>query len=400
MTDRAGAAGPRSVCLDLSRSVARFGQGPATGIDRVERAYLDHFLSIADLPLHGLIRLRAGHALLDRPALQQLRAALAMPDAGKPARLWPLLAPRFVPRPLLARHLARRLAPGLRYLNVGHTGIGPRVLSGLRAIPGARIAVMLHDAIPLTHPHLTRPGTPERFAGLLSSVANEADLILFNSRQTATEVAAVLPPHRTGQRHLVAPLGVQRFGPAPAALPYGLDPRRPVFTCVGTIEPRKNHDLLLEIWERLERSRTPAGVPQLAVVGRRGWAGADLFRRLDHATATGRSVHAFNAMTDRDLAGLLAASSGLLFPSLAEGFGLPAAEAAAMSVPVICSDLPVFREILGDHPTYCDPTDPDAWQRAITERADAWLADPTARPDPLPVPTWDNHFNIVLNHLW
>jgi glycosyltransferase involved in cell wall biosynthesis len=82
---------------------------------------------------------------------------------------------------------------------------------------------------------------------------------------------------------------------------------------------------------------------------------------------------------------------GLLFPSLAEGFGLPAVEAAARGVPVICSDLPVFREVMGDHATFLDPRDPEAWAGAVSRH----VAEPPARR-PIDAPNWHDHFKTAL----
>ena len=73
----------------------------------------------------------------------------------------------------------------------------------------------------------------------------------------------------------VAPLGVPVPKPVPQELPFV--PQPPYFLCLGTIEPRKNHLMLLDVWQNL-----PAPVPQLYIVGRRGWSNVAVFDRLDH----------------------------------------------------------------------------------------------------------------------
>jgi glycosyltransferase involved in cell wall biosynthesis len=80
-----------------------------------------------------------------------------------------------------------------------------------------------------------------------------------------------------------------------------------------------------------------------------------------------------------------------LFPSLAEGFGLPLVEAAAHGTPVICSDLPVCREVAGPGATCLDPRDPAAWAEAVMRLKDDSL--PRKRSVPL---SWEEHFNIAL----
>ena len=103
-------------------------------------------------------------------------------------------------------------------------------------------------------------------------------------------------------------------------------------------------------------------------------------------------------MSDAELGRLLAGARALLFPSLAEGYGLPLAEALAAGVPVLCSDVPPFRAVGGDAPEYLDPLDGPAWQGAIL----AYTADPSVRRAAQQerlrrwrAPTWEAHFAVL-----
>ena len=394
----------RSVCLDLSRTVARADQTVRTGIDRVELAYLDRFLSDSSRLVHGLVRLRGGHVLLDRQALVRLRSDLerrhrrGFSGQNRLGLRRRLLLQGFVPRPFLARKVAQRLSPDVWYVNVGHTDFGDRVVEAFGGLPGARIAVMLHDVIPLTHPQFQRPGIPQRFARMLNRVVASADLVICNSGHTEADLRRILIGKERLPETCVAPLGVVTAPPS-LHVPGQIDLERPVFTCIGTLEPRKNHALLLDVWEQMERRLPPSDVPQLAVIGRRGWADPSLFRRIDRMQVGGASIHEFNAMQDGQVTTLLQASAGLLFPSQAEGFGLPGVEAAALGVPVICSPLPVLRETLRAYPTYVATGAPGPWRRAIQCRARAWMEGDRGLRAPHKVPTWRDHFNIVLSRL-
>jgi len=87
----------------------------------------------------------------------------------------------------------------------------------------------------------------------------------------------------------------------------------------------------------------------------------------------------------------------LLFPSRAEGFGLPPIEAAALGVPVVCSDLPVIREVLGDIPVYLDATKRYQWKQITQSLLKGHRADKKLRAEgAFSPPTWDDHFNNVL----
>ena len=397
------ALSPPARLLDLTRTASRLWRGPPTGIDRVERAWLDR-LAADPVPLWALVRTGAGFCLLDRAG------ALALAGAGRPApdllsRLTRrearaaaadtavrTLAAARAPVPLLARMLQRRLPAGTVYLNLGHNNLTPRVLAAARAIPGGRAAVFVHDMIPLDHPEFARPDRAAVFARRMRATAAGADRVIVNSAHTADRVAHWFGPWGRVPPILTAPLGVTPAAPDPAALPPGFDLTAPFFLVLGTIEPRKNHALLLDVWDRLPEPR-----PRLVVAGSRGWAAPALLARLDAAVAAG-AVVVLPGLSDGAVAALMAAARALLFPSRAEGFGLPLAEAMAAGTPAICAPVPVFREIAGDYPVYLDPDAPYLWYQEIVRRA-APSARRTATDAPaaLPVPTWAAHFKAALS---
>ncbi|MEO0692490.1 MAG: glycosyltransferase family 1 protein [Pseudomonadota bacterium] len=346
-------------------------------MDRVERAYVQHLLADA-VQVFGLIRTRYGYLLLDRAGLA------ALLDGAALARLRHLAIGR-APPPLLGWMLRRRLPPGTGYLNVGHANLTDRVLGTVKSALGAHVAVMIHDVIPLEHPDYQRDGTVTRFAAMLARVGRHADLVICNSTDTQARLAVHLPDTPPS---IVAHLGTEAPAPAPEDIPVGTVPRHPYFVCVGTIEPRKNHALLLDLWEEMG----PDG-PGLVIAGNRGWKNEDVFARLDALPAEG-AVRVAHDLSDGAIAALMAGSRGLLFPTHAEGFGLPAIEAAALGVPVVTNDLPVFREVLGNIPIYAKVTDRYLWKKKIEALA---KNGPKPAPDTQFHPaTWDTHFKTVL----
>jgi glycosyltransferase involved in cell wall biosynthesis len=170
----------------------------------------------------------------------------------------------------------------------------------------------------------------------------------------------------------------------------------PTFVVLGTIEGRKNHRLLLTIWKDLVAT-LGAAAPRLAIVGRRGWQAEDVFDTLDRHDFKGKVVE-MGALDDNSLSELLAGARALLFPSFAEGFGIPLTEAMAVGVPVIASDLPVFREIGQGVPKLLPPTDQEAWTAAVRDfaRPDSKSrVDQLARLQAFQVPKWAGHFKSV-----
>ncbi len=399
---------PSARCLDVTRLISRLGRGPLTGVDRVELAYLRH-LAAGDVPLFLLARTALGFVLVGPDGAARLLRRLdgterwGAPDLlgramrrGHPLkrraeadlRRWAVARCR--PR-LLPRILRRHLPEGAVYLNVGHSNLKPDNLAAWRAVPKARVAVMVHDTIPLDHPDLQREGTVPRFRDKLRTVSDHADLIICNSAATQADTARWMARFGRVPQSLVAHLGVDLPAPDPTQLPGDLDLTPPYFVIVGTIEPRKNHALLLDAWAEMGEA-----APRLIIAGRRGWANEEVFRRLDTDPAIGRTIFERGDLSDPALAALVAGARALLFPTLAEGFGLPALEAAARHVPVICSDLPVFRELLGDIPVYAESRDVYSWKETIIRMAAAERADHNTKDAAFTAPSWADHFHRVL----
>ncbi|KPP86484.1 MAG: Glycosyltransferase [Rhodobacteraceae bacterium HLUCCO07] len=401
--------------LDLTRLVSRAGRVP-TGVDRVELAYL-RALVAAKTPAFGLVRTSLGYILLDEDGMcamaERVEGRVSWGPADRLSRLSRRLDPaqqrgqsdarrlaraRTV-RPGLKRMLARHLPQGTRYFNVGHTNLTERVTQAVKQGVNGTINVMVHDTIPLDHPLYQRPESIERFRRMMGRVSRDADLVIYNSRHTRQSAERRLEETGRVPPGLVAKLGVELSEPRPGDLPAGLPPEGVYFVTVGTIEPRKNHALLLDIWERMVKQTIPQEMPHLVICGQRGWMNEELFFRLDRSALLGQHIHEHGDLSDGAIAALVQGAAGALYPSLAEGFGLPMAEAAAMGVPVICADLPVYREVLGDIPVYASLKDSYLWQRRITSLADSQRAGKAGSGHAakgFEPPTWGGHFNAVL----
>ncbi len=388
--------------LDLTRSVSRLGRGPMTGIDRVEAAWAAELIR-REQPAFALIRSAAGFLLLDRAGMADL-FRLPLPDrADLLSRLGHRRDPLRARAETLARRLAvarcrprglalmlrRRLPEGGLYLNVGHANLSEPVLLAVRQA-GLSVTVLIHDTIPLDHPEFARAGTVEPFRRRLAAVAAHADRVIHITADARTRTEAQLARLGRVPPGQVAPIGVTPATPDPALLPPGLTPRPPYFVALGTIEPRKNLGLLLDVWPML-----PAPQPQLYLIGHRGWAGAELLARLDALPPDG-PVQVLQGLPDGAVAALLQGAQALLFPSLAEGFGLPPLEAAALGTPVVAGDLAVTRELLNDYAVYLPLSDRYSWASKITELAQKPAL--TGRQGTGAVlPGWQAHFNSVLN---
>jgi len=400
-TNKAGTPGR---LLDLTRLISRVGRS-MTGIDRVEWAYLTR-LSDDPVPLFALVRTSYGFVILDAAGISAVRNRIAGHESwGAIDMLSGLTRSKSDPvrraesdmrrlalgrcRPnRLADMLKRHLPEGVAYLNVGHTNLSDRVLSAITHGAKGTITVFVHDTIPLDFPQFQREGSVDRFRAFLRQTGARADLVVYNSEHTKHSAETWFSKWRRIPPGVVAHLGVDL--PDPSHLTADFETNAPYFVTVGTIEPRKNHELLLDIWEGFGPD-----APRLFVCGARGWKNEDVFMRLDAMSENGPVIE-LSELTDQALADLIAGSKGLLFPSLAEGYGLPPIEAAALGVPVVCNDLPVYRETLGDIPVYAAVSDRYLWERTIRKLASNLSGQPDNALKTSVPPDWDTHFNIVL----
>jgi glycosyltransferase involved in cell wall biosynthesis len=133
----------------------------------------------------------------------------------------------------------------------------------------------------------------------------------------------------------------------------------------GTLEPRKNHLLLLNIWQSFANQGIDDG-PRLIVIGKRGWENEQTVDMLERCDGIRGHVVEVNGLTDVALRQIVANANGALFPSFNEGYGLPMVEALSLRTPVVASDIPVCREVTQGCAIYRSPLDGPGWITSIT----------------------------------
>ena len=248
------------------------------------------------------------------------------------------------------------LAPRAGDLFVGldlvrdHADAATAAIAALRDA-GVRIAFVLYDLLPLQHPEWFPDGVPARFAAWLRLVAMGADRVACISATVAGEAHAALAAHAPPPPRVVHfPMGCDLLALTPArrSLP-ARTPGRVRWLMVGTLEPRKGHGQVLEAFECLWARKLDV---ELVIAGRAGWRVEDLLSRLASHPERGRRLHWLDAVDEAELLDAYRGSDALLAASLGEGYGLPLVEAAAVGLPVLARDLPVFREVAGEGADY------------------------------------------------
>lgn len=210
------------------------------------------------------------------------------------------------------------------------------------ARPPCRLAAVFPDAIPLTHPHITWPHSVQRHPDYMKLLAS-FDRVWGISEAVKRDLVGFWQWQGVPVRARVdaIELGSDFDGSARATSAPPV-PTRGSLVCVGIIEPRKNQSFLLEVAEALWRD----GVEfNLHIVGRvNPHFGAPIVQRIKTLAKTERRLRLHVAADDATLRGLYNAASAVVFPTIAEGCGLPVIEALWRGVPCVCSDLPVLRE--------------------------------------------------------
>jgi len=137
--------------------------------------------------------------------------------------------------------------------------------------------------------------------------------------------------------------------------------------CVSTIEPRKNQKTLVKGY-LLAKKENPSLMP-LLLVGRKGWGDQDLFDSLKNGEMQKDGVYFLENASAGELEWCYNNAACVTLPSLHEGFGLPIIEARQKGLPVLLSDIPVFREI-GEGARFASALDPESWKAAILKAGD------------------------------
>jgi glycosyltransferase involved in cell wall biosynthesis len=373
--------------IDISRLLSRVRFVTPTGIDRVERAYVRHFLN-SDRPVQFIARLPIlGDRLLNRETVYRISNQIDRQwQNGVRLLGWRDLVAIFAgsKRPLVGEK-AITIIPSHQHLHRVDV-LGARRRAG-------KLILFIHDCIPSDYPEYARQGGAAKHRMRMSNALAHADAIIVNSRYTAERLSGYAEPQQSLPPIAVAHLGLDALPDGPPLTAKS----DPYFIIIGTIEPRKNHLLLLHIWRQWAHDGRQA-IPRLIIAGRRGWENENIIDLLDRCEALRGVVFEKGDLGDVELGKLVRGARALLIPSFAEGYGMPLAEALAAGVPVIASDLAVYREFAGNVPEYRDALDGPGWAQTLLDYS---CEDSVLRQQQIermrnwkPV-GWDEHFGAV-----
>lgn len=243
---------------------------------------------------------------------------------------------------------------------------------------GVKLYFIVYDILLLQRPDWWPAGISQAFEQWLGCLAQAATGLVCISDAVAIEVKDWLELHDAysakhrpwlASFHLGADIenSLPTQGlPENAADVLSRLQQKPSFLMVGTIEPRKGHAQALAAFERLWRQGVDVN---LAVVGKQGWLMDQWAEKLRKHPELGQRLFWFEGVSDEYLQKIYAACSCLIAASEGEGFGLPLIEAAQHGMPIVARDIPVFREVAGEHAFYFDGLNAEN----LSDAVEAWL---------------------------
>lgn len=271
---------------------------------------------------------------------------------------------------------------------------------------GIKIFFVVYDVLPVLFPQFFTEGIQAIYQNWLECI-NHFDGLACISRTVADEVAVWL---RNNNLKRLRPLRISWFHLGAnidnSILTLGLPDdanhmleefaRRPTFLTVGTVEPRKGHAKILGAFELLWKQDIDVN---FVIVGKQGWMVEQLVEQIHNHAELGKRLFWLDSVSDEYLEKVYDASTCLIAASDGEGFGLPLIEAAQHKVPIIARDIPIFREVAGEHAFYFKGNE----SGSLAEMIKKWLAlystGQHPKSDDMPWLTWEESAKMLIDKL-
>lgn len=232
---------------------------------------------------------------------------------------------------------------------------------------GGKFCCLIHDLIPIKMPSMCDKGTAEIFKFFIRRVCHFSDAIFSVSEYTANDLRDFISKNDLPKREITVLQNGDGFSDDSSnsdVIDYSLPQGRYVLY-VSTIEGRKNHQLLVDVWSALQAEF--ADVPQLVFVGRVGWRVESLIEQIHGSNMLGGKLRIMSSVSDAQLLQLYKNCLFTVYPSLYEGWGLPVSESLSLGKVCVASNRTSIPEVARGSALLFDPNDFDALYEIIKD---------------------------------
>ncbi len=237
---------------------------------------------------------------------------------------------------------------------------------------GAVVGLVVYDIIPLTHPDFFPSAIVNRFNDWFKQALEHVDFFIGISETVQNELQTYLrqnhPSYQANGRIGFFTLGCTLDNISENKLVGSkskeLFKKSDIYIAVGTIEARKNHKYLLDAFDLVWKECSDS---ILCIIGKMGWLSEAVIKRIEKHSLFKKNLFMFNNVSDTELDHYYRHSRALIYPSSAEGFGLPIVEALYYGLPVLASDIPIHREVGKEFCTYFDINNPACLAKIVID---------------------------------
>ena len=273
---------------------------------------------------------------------------------------------------------------------------------------GVRVGFLIYDLIPMLQPEVTNCLILAAYPKWWHRVCRTADFIQCISQTVCRDVEEWFQEHNLPERSRPVECGWFHLGRdldgcavAEEVRPefhrvFSREPAPATYLMVGSINPRKNHLLVLDAFDRLWAEGSEA---RLAIIGNIGWTTEAFERRVKKHPQLKRRLFWYNKVSDAELDFAYRNARAMITASIAEGFNLPIVEALERGCPVYASDFPVHREVGGTHAAYFSADGPEGLYQLLHNETARSLEELRKRAGTFQWPDWPDSCRQLLENL-
>lgn len=279
------------------------------------------------------------------------------------------------------------------YFNVSHLMTATDEFVKFSTYSNFKSIFFIHDLIPVTHPHFVRENDYLSFTKKIYVIFSCVSQLIVNSYFTKNSINDFCIKNNIS----VPPIEVLFIGCEKKFELQINKSRLNFFLYVSTLEPRKNHLLLIYIWEMLFQKYRNA-TPKLLLIGNKGWNIDWLVYYLKANPIAKKFIIHMENISDMQMRKYIYECLATLNPSNVEGWGMPAVESLSANAITICSDIPAYREATKGMATYIHPSDTISWYNTICSIYEGKYSHIKKHFE---IPSWKEHFiklNLILNN--